>query len=273
MPPSWTTPQQQRLPWARPPPPPDEIWCGWRSCGCLVAFQHEVPNANEWRERDGVTRIEKLTMPRDHWKLREACTTCLHEGPWLHEKEEQAVPISVRDESANFTPAPEGTHIGVCVDVIDLGEVKGSFGPRHLIRLVWEIDKLNSDAQPPRPHQVMRTFGATLSAKGDLRPFLESWRGRKFEKAEIEGKKLADGTFEGFDVERLLGACCQMNVIHEPSADNTKVYANISAIMPLTGGMAKLEPSGKYIRTINRKAGDGRAEEGDPGPQDKDLPF
>ena len=42
----------------------------------------------------------------------------------------------------DFTPAPEGTHIGRCVKVIDLGTQPGSQmypDPKHKVMVAWEL--------------------------------------------------------------------------------------------------------------------------------------
>jgi hypothetical protein len=36
-----------------------------------------------------------------------------------------------------YPPAPEGLHHGVCVDIVDLGIVETSFGPKPKWMLVW----------------------------------------------------------------------------------------------------------------------------------------
>ena len=56
---------------------------------------------------------------------------------------------------------------------------------------------------------------------------LESWRGRPFTTEELGG----------FSLENVLGAPCMLSVIHKPSKDGTKVYANVGSVMALPKGM------------------------------------
>jgi hypothetical protein len=63
-----------------------------------------------------------------------------------------------------------------------------------------------------------------LSEGANLRRDLESWRGKKFTDAELEG----------FDVAKVLGAHAQINVAQ--SEKNGKTYANIMSIVPWPKG-------------------------------------
>ena len=52
------------------------------------------------------------------------------------------MPIIVK-AGGDFIPAPEGSHIGVLVDVVDLGLVSitnnGKTESKRMVRLVWQI--------------------------------------------------------------------------------------------------------------------------------------
>jgi hypothetical protein len=148
--------------------------------------------------------------------------------------------------SGDFIPAPEGLWPGVCVDVVDKGIVKSElYKPRHMMQIRWVVD-----ADPPlsdgRPHIVSRMFGYTLAGENNkLRPFLEAWRGRAFTKEELMG----------FDPERLLGVCGQIQIIHQESKGNT--YGNVQACVPYPRGLKKMEIPADYVRQEER---DHRAE-------------
>ena len=91
---------------------------------------------------------------------------------------------------------PEGSHQAVCVDVVDLGEIVGQYGPVHKVALVFQIepdpdtgvDVARSDGER---FEVVRRFSANLSERGYLRPFLEAWRGKKFTTDELRGFHLS----------------------------------------------------------------------------------
>ena len=160
----------------------------------------------------------------------------------------------------DFTPAPEGLWPGVCVDVVDKGIVKSAmYKPRHMLQLRWILN-----AEPPlpdgRPHMAVRSFGASLHEQSALRPFLEAWRGKKFTKDELDG----------FDLERLLGVNCQLQLIHNIT-EQGKTYANIQAAVPLGRGMLKMHVSEGYVRVKDRAKEQGTA--GGPGGEEEEVPF
>lgn len=147
-----------------------------------------------------------------------------------------------------FVPAPEGLHHAVCVDVVDLGMKDTQWGPKHKIQIRWQIAERQADDQ--QRFLVSNQYTLSLDKKANLRRDLETWRGKKF--SDEEGR--------GFDVENLIGANCQLNIVHNTGSDGT-VYANPSAIVPAARGMEKLSPE-SYVRQKDR----------DPKPNDEDLP-
>lgn len=173
--------------------------------------------------------------------------------------------LVARDSGGTFTPAPEGGHSAVCVDVVDLGivttEWKGKAKQVHKCRIVYEIGEAMESGHR---FTVSRQFTVSLSEKANLRAFLEAWRGKAFTKEELAG----------FDLEVLLGAPAVIQVQHKEREGKT--YANITSVMKLMKGVAKLEPSGKYVRVKDRETtnGDGPPHDDAPPPDDDDaLPF
>ena len=149
--------------------------------------------------------------------------------------------LILKEASGSFTPAPDGGHSAVCVDVIDLGMVETSWeGEKrvtHKCRLVFEIaERMDDD----RRYVVSRQFTASLNEKASLRKFLESWRGRPFTREELAG----------FNTEQLIGAPCVLQIVHVERAGKT--YANIDSVMKLMKGVDRLTPSGDYIRVKDR---------------------
>jgi hypothetical protein len=148
--------------------------------------------------------------------------------------------MATAGESKSFTPAPAGVHQGVCVDVIDKGILEvvyqGQTKRQHKVSIAWLIEELRDDG---KPYVVFKRYTLSLNEKATLRKDLESWRSRPF----------TDEETKGFDLERLLGVNCLLNVQHKVSGDRT--YANVVAIMPLAKGMAKFERNG-YVREKDR---------------------
>lgn len=150
------------------------------------------------------------------------------------------MPIVAKD-TGSVQPAPVGMHNAVCVDVVDLGVKETQWGPKEKIQIIWEIEDIHPDFGDP--FRVSSHYTLTLSEKGRLRADLESWRGRPFTEEELRG----------FDLEKLIGAPCMINVVHNTAGGKT--YANPKAITPLPKGMDRLEISETYERVKDRVGG------------------
>lgn len=148
--------------------------------------------------------------------------------------------IATAGDTKTFEPAPAGVHVGVCVDVVDMGELEvtyaGKTKKQHKVRVVWQLDTLRDDL---KPFLVQKRYTLSLNEKATLRKELESWRGRAFTEEELKG----------FDLEKLLGANAQLNIQHATRDGNT--YANVIGIIPLGKGMAKIEAK-DYVRMKDR---------------------
>lgn len=166
--------------------------------------------------------------------------------------------IIAKDNKVNFTPPEEGIHQAVCVDVVDLGMIDTRAGKqRHKVKIVWELEAENPETK--KPFLASRRYTLSLFKEAHLRKDLETWRARKFTPDELDG----------FDLERLIGANCQLQILHNPD-DDGRVWANVQAIIPITKNMTKLAPSPEYVREKDR------ATEQKTAPveiTDDDIPF
>ena len=147
-------------------------------------------------------------------------------------------PVIASDTRKEWTPAPEGLHKAVCVDVIDLGVVDSQFGPRHKVRIVWQIGEISPDDH--KRFEVRQMFTLSLNEKASLRKALETWRGKKFTTDELKG----------FDLEKLLGANCQLQIIHNIT-DEGRTFSNVQAVIPLNKGERKISAE-DYVRAKDR---------------------
>lgn len=153
--------------------------------------------------------------------------------------------------SKSYKPAPAGNHVAVCIGVYDIGTQETDYGPKRQIRLTWELtEELMDDG---RPFVMGKVYTTSLNEKARLRADLEAWRGRPFTEAEMKR----------FDVAALLGKACLLNVVHKPSQDGSKTYANIKSISPLMKGMKAPEPQNPLIQFSIDEC-DGRFPEGMP---------
>jgi hypothetical protein len=137
--------------------------------------------------------------------------------------------LIARRPRSTYTAAPEGLHTAVCVDVVDLGVVQGAYGAKHKVRVVWQLDAV--DDAHGRRYDVARVYTLSLHERAALRKDLESWRGRKFTEAELDG----------FDLEKLIGVPAQVQVTHDLGDDGT-IYANVSTVVPPVKGAPRLVP-------------------------------
>lgn len=136
---------------------------------------------------------------------------------------------------SNYTPPPAGMHVARCYRLIDLGTQPKSYqgkptGEARKIMASWELlgDERMDDG---KPFTISKSWFLSMHEKASLRKDLESWRGKPFT-AEEE---------HSFDVSKLLGAYCLLNVVQEAGADGN-TYTQIKAITPLIKGMPKPDP-------------------------------
>jgi hypothetical protein len=135
--------------------------------------------------------------------------------------------------------APEGLFAACCVDVQNLGLIAGAYGPKHKVRLVWQLELTTDEG---RRYEVARVYTLSLHERAALRKDLESWRGRAFTEKELDG----------FDLERLLGANCQVQVVQKLGDDGT-VYANVATVISPAKGAPKLAPV-DFVRLKDRQS-------------------
>lgn len=144
------------------------------------------------------------------------------------------MPIIVKDNKKDFTPAPEGLQQAVCCDVIELGEIATPWGPKEQIEIRWQSSKINPENSTR--YLINARYTASLHEKSNLRQHLESWRGKPFHEKDVE---------DGFDLEKLIGANCQIQVIHHTSQKG-RTYGKVQSIVALMKG-PKLEVE-DYVR-------------------------
>jgi hypothetical protein len=225
-----------------------------------------LPNSTDWLcqhcgiKCDSCCQVMRHTDATvtggDKW-----CQECIDSALETALLERVYMPIIAKESGGSFTPAPTGLHQAICCDVVDLGEIKTSWEGKertsHKVRLVFEIDEEMPDGGR---FTVNRRYTLSLGERAALRKDLDSWRGRAFNAEELKG----------FDLEKLIGVNCMVNVNHEVREGST--WANITAITPLAKGMQKMTISPKYVRVKDRPA-NGNGNGHDQGITDEDVPF
>jgi hypothetical protein len=128
---------------------------------------------------------------------------------------------------------PAGNYIARCYSMIQIGTVteviEGTPKTMSKVRIGWELPtetKVFKEERGPEPLVISKEYTLSMNEKANLRKALASWRGKDF--TEEEAKK--------FDVSKLLGASCMLNVIHKP-AKSGKTYEEIGSISPMPKGV------------------------------------
>tara|TARA_S200002703_G_C3698060_1_gene214354 strand:- start:52 stop:648 length:597 start_codon:yes stop_codon:yes gene_type:complete len=121
--------------------------------------------------------------------------------------------------ASEYPKVPTGVHNARCVRVIDLGTQRNDYGGnitfKRQVLIIWEIpDQMSND----QPMTISKFYTLSLHEKSNLGMDLTSWRGRPFTEQEKEG----------FDITKLIGVPCQINVMHNDSGKE-----KVSSVMPL----------------------------------------
>ena len=152
--------------------------------------------------------------------------------------------LIAKDSGSNKAPLPlpePGTTQAVCCAVWDLGlqktSYKGEEKIQHKVIIAWEISETINAPESEyngKRYMLNKKYTLSLGEKANLRKDLESWRGKPFSQQELD---------HGFDLEGLYGINCLLGVKHEPDrVDPSKVYANVTAILPPPKGYEKMVP-------------------------------
>jgi hypothetical protein len=169
------------------------------------------------------------------------------------------VAIYTRKKETTYATAPEGLHQAVCVDVVDLGDQDTPWGVKPKIEIRWQLDEVNPETQ--KRFEIRNRYTNSLHEKAVLRQTLETWRGKKFTSDELKG----------WDLEKLIGVNCQVQVVHKPG-DEGRVWANVQAVVPAAKGALKLRPQ-DYVRQIDREPATEESEAKKKQEDDDDIPF
>lgn len=139
--------------------------------------------------------------------------------------------LMVKEEHSG-EPIPTGMQQAVCAMVCDIGthrgEYQGTPNERHQIVIIWELEEKKTLGQyAGEPFQASKFYTKSIGKKSKLRADIQSWRGKPFTEEELKG----------FDLEKLIGANCFLNIIEE----NDK--RKIQSITPITKNMVKIKPT------------------------------
>jgi len=148
--------------------------------------------------------------------------------------------------SGNFKKVPPGAYIGRCISVIDMGtqRTSGQFGEKmvHKVQLRWELFGEDSNGEPltvefqgkSMPMTISKSYTMSLHEKAGLRKDIQSWRGKDFTEDEAKG----------FDISKLLGHYCMVNVTQSESGGKT--YSNVAGLTPVPSALKNAKPTGVH---------------------------
>lgn len=141
--------------------------------------------------------------------------------------------IATSNGSTNFEPIATGNYPARCYSMIHIGTVDevilGTTKTLNKVRVTWELPselKVFKEENGEQPHVISKEFTLSMHEKATLRNFLKNWRGKDFSEEEAKS----------FDIEKLIGAPCMLNITHKKSKDGTKTYAEIGSISTMPKG-------------------------------------
>lgn len=121
------------------------------------------------------------------------------------------------DDGKPFEKPDSGEFLGTIIDVIFLKDVQTEYGVKSKFRIIWALDKNDSEGNPFR---VMRQVNAKLSSGGK----------RPSDFYNIVKDVLGTAPPTTFETDDLIGRSNKLFVIREGE------YANIKGILPLPPG-------------------------------------
>lgn len=141
--------------------------------------------------------------------------------------------INATNSSSPRELVPAGNYIARCYQMIEVGTiteiVMGEQKVLRKVRIGWELpDELREfdKSRGPQPLVVDQEYTLSMNEKANLRKMLESWRGKGF----------TDKEAECFDITKLIGVPCMLNIIHKTSKKGS-TYEQISSVTAVPKGM------------------------------------
>lgn len=141
---------------------------------------------------------------------------------------------------SSFKQVPAGLFMAICYRVIDLGTQKTQWQGKEKwsrkVLIQWELHGEDDAGEPlttdeGAPLSVSKRYTLSLGENAQLRADLKSWRGRDFTPDELAG----------FDIGKLIGAPCMVNVAHDQKDGNT--YTNVASVTPVPRALKDTVPA------------------------------
>ena len=140
--------------------------------------------------------------------------------------------INATNESKKRELIPAGNYIARCYSMVHVGTVKeevlGEMKVQNKCRITWELPtelRVFDEAKGEQPLVISKEYTLSMHEKSNLRKDLESWRGKQFTEEQAKS----------FDITKLLGVACMLNIIHKVTKSGSD-YATISNISSIPKG-------------------------------------
>lgn len=134
-----------------------------------------------------------------------------------------------------FPPIEAGSYRAICYGIVVEGTFYNQmFGTTSTkIRFLWELpdERITVDGED-KPRAISEEYTLSLAERSNLRPMLESWRGKAFTDEELYGSE----TTPRFDIENVLKAPCLI-VTTVGVSKKGKEFAKVVSVGKLPKGM------------------------------------
>ena len=141
--------------------------------------------------------------------------------------------IATSNGNTNYEPIATGNYPARCYSMVHLGTIEenilGTLKKLNKVRITWELPtelKVFKEENGEQPQMISKEFTLSLHEKATLRGFLKNWRGKDF----------TDDEAKSFDIEKLVGAPCMLNVTHKTKKDGSGIYAEIGSVSTMPKG-------------------------------------
>lgn len=141
--------------------------------------------------------------------------------------------ITAKQSDIVYELVPSGNHIARCYSMIEIGteesEFQGKKKKLYKVRVTWELPnekKVFDPAKGEQPFTISKDYTLSMFDQANLRQDLESWRGKGFTEDEAKA----------FDITKLIGVPCMLNVIHKTSQKGGQ-YSAIASVTPIPKGL------------------------------------
>lgn len=155
--------------------------------------------------------------------------------------------IATSNSTPQREPLQEGVYLARCYQMIHVGTnketIQGTEKILNKVRIAWEFPTelhVFKEEMGEEPITISKEYTLSMHEKSTLRKDLKSWRGKDFTEEEAKA----------FDVTKLIGVPCMINVIHKKSKDGTRTYEEIASISPLMKGQAETMPKPFNLPTV-----------------------